>query len=57
MKILMDRFAPFLISETVRTHYDQESALEKIQKGRLRAVAYRIAIHEKTGRFEKTGFH
>ena len=54
MKILMDRLTPFAISETVRPPQGQESTSADIQKGRLRAVAYRIAINEKTGRFEKS---
>ena len=52
MKILADRLAPFNLSETVRPH-DSSDATE-LQKGRLRAAAYRILITEKTGRFEKT---
>lgn len=51
MKIMIDRLAPFLTSETVRpSHY--EHAPEIVEKG-FKAVAYRIKVKEKTGRFEK----
>lgn len=52
MKIMIDRLAPFLTSETVRpSHYGQ--APEIVEKG-FKAIAYRIKIKEKTGRFEKS---
>jgi uncharacterized protein len=51
MKIMMDRLMPFMTSETVRpSHHSQ--APEIVEKG-FKAVAYRIKIQEKTGRFEK----
>ena len=51
MKIMIDRLAPFMTSETVRpSHHSQ--APQIVEKG-FKAVAYRIRITEKTGRFEK----
>lgn len=52
MKILVDRLTPFLTSETVRPSHHAH-APEIVEKG-LKAVAYRIKIEEKTGRFEKS---
>lgn len=52
MKIMMDRLAPFVTSETVRTSHSASRAPEVVEKG-LKAVAYRIKIAEKSGRFEK----
>jgi uncharacterized protein len=52
MSIMMDRLAPFITSETVRASHDFSHAPEKIEK-RFKAVAYRIKVTEKTGRFEK----
>jgi nitroimidazol reductase NimA-like FMN-containing flavoprotein (pyridoxamine 5'-phosphate oxidase superfamily) len=51
MKILLDKLAPFMISETVGPSH-QAHAPEVIEKS-LKAVAYRIRIKEKSGRFEK----
>jgi nitroimidazol reductase NimA-like FMN-containing flavoprotein (pyridoxamine 5'-phosphate oxidase superfamily) len=50
--LLIDRLGPFVTSETVRPSHHSR-APEIIEKG-LRAVAYRIRITEKTGRFEKS---
>ncbi|HEY9048509.1 MAG TPA: pyridoxamine 5'-phosphate oxidase family protein, partial [Ohtaekwangia sp.] len=52
MKIMMDRLAPFVISETVRPSQGLSRPPEIVEKG-FRAVAYRIKVLEKTGRFEK----
>lgn len=52
MKIMMDRLAPFMTSETVRPVNSSSHAPEVVEKG-LKAVAYRIRVFEKTGRFEK----
>lgn len=51
MNLMIDRLAPFIMSETVRpSHHSQ--APEVVEKG-FKAVAYRIRITDKTGRFEK----
>jgi nitroimidazol reductase NimA-like FMN-containing flavoprotein (pyridoxamine 5'-phosphate oxidase superfamily) len=52
MKIMMDRLAPLLTSETVRPHPGYPHSPEIVEK-EFKAVAYRIKIVEKTGRFEK----
>jgi nitroimidazol reductase NimA-like FMN-containing flavoprotein (pyridoxamine 5'-phosphate oxidase superfamily) len=52
MKILLDRLAPFMTSETVRPSPGRSRPPEVIEKG-LKAVAYRIKVTEKTGRYEK----
>ncbi len=52
MKIMMDRLAPFVTSETVRPSHSFSHTPEVVEKG-IKAVAYRIRIFEKTGRFEK----
>lgn len=51
MKIMNDRLTPFMTSETVRT--SESSAQSAVIEKRLKAVAYRIRVTEKTGRFEK----
>lgn len=53
MKIMMDRLAPFIISETVRASHGFSHPPEVVEKG-LKAVVYRIRITEKTGRFERS---
>ena len=52
MKIMMDRLAPFNTSETVRPSRGYSHPPEIVEKG-FKAVAYRIKVIEKTGRFEK----
>ena len=52
MRILMDRLAPFITSETVRSVDDFSHSPEVVERG-IRAEAYRIKVIEKTGRFEK----
>ncbi len=52
MKIMMDRLAPFITSETVRPSHSYSHPPEVVEKG-FKAVAYRVKITEKTGRFEK----
>jgi uncharacterized protein len=52
-KIMMDRFAPFTVSETIRP-VDSASLMPRIVEKAFRTVAYRIKVIEKTGRFEKT---
>lgn len=52
MRIMIDRLAPFLMSETVRPSH-RGHAPEIVEK-ELKAVAYRIRIKDKTGRFEKS---
>jgi uncharacterized protein len=52
MKILIDRLAPYMTSETVRPSHGHSHPPEVVEKG-LKAVAYRIKITEKTGRYEK----
>lgn len=54
LKILTDHFAPFTISQSVRTSSTENVSHDTLHKGRLRPVAYRIVIREKTGRFEKS---
>jgi hypothetical protein len=53
MKIMVDRLAPFITSETVRPSHSFSHPPEIVEKG-FKAVAYRIKVVEKTGRFEKT---
>lgn len=53
LRILRDRLAPFVTSETVRPHATPAPP-EAIEKER-KAVIYRISIKKITGRFEKTG--
>lgn len=53
MKIMMDRLAPFTTSETVRASHSFSHPPEVVEKS-FKAVAYRIRITEKTGRFEKS---
>jgi uncharacterized protein len=52
LKIMMDRLAPLLTSETVRPHHGYPHPPEVVEK-EFKAVAYRVKIIEKTGRFEK----
>lgn len=52
MKIMIDRLAPFVTSETVRPSQHASHPPEIVQKG-FKAVAYRIKVLERTGRFEK----
>lgn len=51
MKIMMDKLAPFMTSETVRPSHGLPP--QKVEKA-LRAVVFRIHITKSTGRFEKT---
>ena len=53
MKILMDRLAPLATSETVRPVKGTSRDPHYQDKG-LKAVAYRIRVTEKTGRYEKS---
>jgi|SRR5688572_9101500 len=53
MKTMIDRLAPFMISETVRPLQSYPHAPETVEKG-FKAIAYRIKVTESTGRFEKT---
>lgn len=53
MKIMIDRLAPIMTSETVRPSEHFSHPPEIVEKG-FKAVAYRIKVKEKTGRFEKT---
>jgi nitroimidazol reductase NimA-like FMN-containing flavoprotein (pyridoxamine 5'-phosphate oxidase superfamily) len=53
MKIMTDRLLPFSTSETVRPSHGHSHPPEVVEKG-FKAVAYRIKVIEKTGRFEKT---
>lgn len=53
LEIMMNRLAPFIISETVRPSQESPHAPEVVEK-KLKAVAYRIKVIEKTGRFEKS---
>lgn len=52
MKILMDRFAPLMASETLRPHHSQRPQMVEKE---VKAIVYRIKITECTGRFEKLG--
>jgi uncharacterized protein len=51
MKILMDRFAPLMASETIKppSHSMRPQMVEK----EVKAIVYRIKIRECTGRYEK----
>lgn len=51
LHILRDRLEPFTISETVRPHITGE---HQSSPKALRAVAYRIKIVERSGRYEKS---
>lgn len=51
MTLLLDKLAPFKISETVGPSH-QSHAPEIVEKG-FKAIAYRIRVTEKSGRFEK----
>jgi uncharacterized protein len=53
MKILVERLAPFMAGETVKTSQHPAHPTEFVEKP-LKAVVYRIKIAEKTGRFEKS---
>ena len=53
LTLMMDRLAPFITSETVRASQNFPHSPAIIEKG-FKAVAYRIRITEKTGRFEKS---
>jgi nitroimidazol reductase NimA-like FMN-containing flavoprotein (pyridoxamine 5'-phosphate oxidase superfamily) len=52
MKIMMDRLAPFITSESIKAAHNFSHPPEVVEKG-SKAVVYRIRIFEKTGRFEK----
>ncbi|MBA4055631.1 MAG: pyridoxamine 5'-phosphate oxidase [Marivirga sp.] len=52
MKIMMDRLAPFITSETVRSEHSFSHPPEVVEKS-FKAVAYRIKVVEQSGRFEK----
>ncbi|WP_333820753.1 pyridoxamine 5'-phosphate oxidase family protein [Ohtaekwangia sp.] len=54
MKIITDRLAPFITSETVHPSHGHSRPPEIVEKG-FKAVVYRIKVLEKTGRFEKNG--
>lgn len=50
LRIFIDRMAPFMVSETARPTHGVGS--EAHPEGGRRAVAYRIVLTEKSGRFE-----
>jgi nitroimidazol reductase NimA-like FMN-containing flavoprotein (pyridoxamine 5'-phosphate oxidase superfamily) len=52
MEILADRFAPFILSETVSPTHSYPKSPSIVEKDK-KPVLYRIKIMEKTGRFEK----
>jgi nitroimidazol reductase NimA-like FMN-containing flavoprotein (pyridoxamine 5'-phosphate oxidase superfamily) len=52
MKILRERFAPVITSETAH-HHDGMRAPHVVVK-ETKAIVYRIAIEERSGRFEKS---
>jgi uncharacterized protein len=52
MKIMLDRLGPFMTSETVRSSHSFSHPPGVVEK-EFKAVAYRIKILEKTGRYEK----
>lgn len=53
MKILVNRTAPFITSQTAEAKLDLSMGPHKIEKG-MKAIAFRIKVTEKTGRFEKS---
>ncbi|MEO5603849.1 MAG: pyridoxamine 5'-phosphate oxidase family protein [Cyclobacteriaceae bacterium] len=53
MKIMLDRLAPFMTSETVRPSHSSSHAPEVVEKG-FKSVVYRIRVIEKSGRYEKS---
>lgn len=55
-KMLTDRFAPLLTSESVRHPQISSNRREVVEKGH-RAVVFRIKVTEKTGRYEKPSFN
>lgn len=52
MKIMTDRLAPFMTSETVMPEHSVSHPPEVVEKA-FKPVAYRIKVIEQTGRFEK----
>jgi nitroimidazol reductase NimA-like FMN-containing flavoprotein (pyridoxamine 5'-phosphate oxidase superfamily) len=52
MKLLMDKLKPLMASETAQPSHGLESSHQQDVKG-FHAVAFRIKLGEKTGRFEK----
>jgi len=52
MNLLMDRITPLKSGET--SHSPEHSHPPEMVEKKKRAIAFRIVIHEKTGRFEKT---
>ena len=53
MKILKDRLAPLMTSESAKPSHGLQYPEVVIKPAK--AVAFRISVHEITGRFEKTG--
>lgn len=49
MQVLLDRFRPLMVSETAQPTHGMGAA------GPIVAIAYRIRLREKTGRFERRG--
>lgn len=52
MKILKDRLTPIMLSESVRPSHKANDP--RVVMKELKAVAYRIAVKEITGRYEKS---
>jgi nitroimidazol reductase NimA-like FMN-containing flavoprotein (pyridoxamine 5'-phosphate oxidase superfamily) len=52
LKILSDRFAPMITSETA--HGPQEMRAPHIVTKEKKAIVYRILVEERSGRFEKS---
>lgn len=53
IKILLDRFMPYMTSETVQPTHARSHPPAIVEKG-SRAVIYRIKVTKTSGRFEKT---
>lgn len=56
MKIMTDRFIPFMTSETVRPSHGLSHPPKVLEKG-FKAVVYRIKVNKSTGRYEKTSMN
>lgn len=53
LKILTERFAPFMSSDTAKPPHGMEQAPHVVEKG-MKALIFRVKLKEKTGRFEKS---
>ena len=52
LKILNDRFGPYVLSESVKPSHGHSHPPEIVEKG-MKPIIYRIRVTEKSGRYEK----